>query len=278
MKNFKKLFSVSHEVIFSPKNKSTVLNPKRLFECGEDAFFLHQNKKLNTFSFGVADGVGGWSEIGVDPSEFAWQLMNNCKEESEKDVVVPKQILKNAFEKIHKEKQVVAGSSTACLATITLSDPPNLYLANLGDSGLLIVREQKVFYKTNEQQHFFNCPFQLSIVPEQMKKRGNIADLPDKAFETKIELKEGDIVLVGTDGLFDNLSEQKICTLMNDSPDNLKEMSKLILNEAEKCARGSEDTPFSLNAKKNGYRFGGGKVDDITIVICKIEAQLNSKL
>ena len=32
---------------------------------GEDAFYA------NEFSFGVADGVGGWREHGIDPSEFS---------------------------------------------------------------------------------------------------------------------------------------------------------------------------------------------------------------
>lgn len=277
MNKLKKFLTISSEVVFSPKNKSTRLNPKKLFECGEDAFFTFHNKKLNSFSFGVADGVGGWAESGVDPSEFAWQLMINCKEESEKDVLVPKQILRNAFQKIHKEKQVEAGSSTACLATITLNDPPNLYLANLGDSGLMIVRENKLLYKTNEQQHYFNCPYQLSVVPEKMKRRGNIEDTAEKAFEAKIELKEGDLIVVGTDGLFDNVSHQKICSLTSTSED-LKEISKKILLEAEKCAKGEEDTPFSINAKKHGYNYEGGKVDDITIIVCKIESQIQSNL
>ena len=42
---------------------------------GEDAFYANGKQAwylLSTeFSFGVADGVGGWREHGIDPSEFS---------------------------------------------------------------------------------------------------------------------------------------------------------------------------------------------------------------
>ena len=44
--------------------------------CGDDAFFVATNRRV--CALGVADGVGGWADIGVDPSLFALNLMNNC--------------------------------------------------------------------------------------------------------------------------------------------------------------------------------------------------------
>lgn len=32
---------------------------------------------------------------------------------------------------------------------------------NLGDSGLIIFRDGNIVFKTVEQQHYFNCPYQL---------------------------------------------------------------------------------------------------------------------
>lgn len=59
------------------------------------------------------------------------------------------------------------GSSTAC---IIVFDNVNhiLYSANLGDSGFLVVREGKVVHRSEEQQHYFNTPFQLSIAPPDL--------------------------------------------------------------------------------------------------------------
>lgn len=53
------------------------------------------------------------------------------------------------------------GSCTACLALLT--DDGLLHVLNLGDSGLHLIREGVSVFQTNEQQHYFNCPFQVSI-------------------------------------------------------------------------------------------------------------------
>ena len=40
-----------------------------------------------------------------------------------------------------------------------------LHTCNLGDSGFLVVRAGEVVHRSDEQQHYFNTPFQLSIAP-----------------------------------------------------------------------------------------------------------------
>ncbi len=56
------------------------------------------------------------------------------------------------------------GSSTACIIIID-NEKQTLHSANLGDSGFLVVRGGKVVHRSEEQQHYFNTPFQLSIAP-----------------------------------------------------------------------------------------------------------------
>jgi len=70
--------------------------------------------------FGIADGVGGWNKSGVDPSLFAWDLMNSCKEASEylEDWPDPKTILIDGYDTVVRKKEVKAGSSTACILTL----------------------------------------------------------------------------------------------------------------------------------------------------------------
>ncbi len=41
---------------------------------GEDAHFILE--KNNRYAVGVADGVGGWSEVGVDSGIYSRSLMN----------------------------------------------------------------------------------------------------------------------------------------------------------------------------------------------------------
>jgi protein phosphatase PTC7 len=50
------------------------------------------------------------------------------------------------------------GSATACVIVL---DREDLQAANLGDSGFLVVRDNKVVFRSPPQQHDFNFPFQL---------------------------------------------------------------------------------------------------------------------
>ena len=50
------------------------------------------------------------------------------------------------------------GSSTACVLAL---EGDTLHAANLGDSGFMVVRRNKVHYKSRSQQHQLNFPFQL---------------------------------------------------------------------------------------------------------------------
>lgn len=43
---------------------------------GEDAYFIAHNRLADVL--GVADGVGGWRDHGVDPSVFSRGLMRHC--------------------------------------------------------------------------------------------------------------------------------------------------------------------------------------------------------
>ena len=50
--------------------------------CGEDSFFsrtIYDGPYMTSIAwFGVADGVGGWRQYGVDPGLIARQLMSNA--------------------------------------------------------------------------------------------------------------------------------------------------------------------------------------------------------
>lgn len=62
------------------------------------------------------------------------------------------------------------GSSTACVVVLNRTDQM-LYTANIGDSGFLVMRNGQVVHRSEEQTHYFNTPFQLSLAP------ANISDL-----------------------------------------------------------------------------------------------------
>jgi protein phosphatase PTC7 len=76
-------------------------------------------------------------------------------------------------------KKPVIGSSTACLMMLSHADS-KIYTANIGDSGFLVVRRGKVVHRSQEQQHYFNTPFQLSLPPSEMAS-DVLSDLPESA-------------------------------------------------------------------------------------------------
>lgn len=71
-------------------------------------------------------------------------------------------------------------------------------------------------FTTREQQHFFNAPYQLAVVPPRLLKRGAIMDKPADADVVEMSLESNDIVLLGTDGIYDNLFD-KVRTIENAS-------------------------------------------------------------
>ena len=107
---------------------------------------------------------------------------------------------------MQESKAQIIGSSTACLMMLSHSDL-KLYTTNIGDSGFLVVRRGEVVhrwveladnvkivkllilknrkrtfrtligdrvymedvFRSHEQQHYFNTPFQLSLPPTELQ-------------------------------------------------------------------------------------------------------------
>lgn len=89
---------------------------------------------------------------------------------------------------------------------------------------------------------------------------------------SRVFVKPGDIVIAGTDGLFDNLDESDMVEIVNQgvkkAPHKLaRKIAKLAHhNSLDRCAI----TPFSKAAQEAGLEFLGGKVEDITVVVAYI--------
>ena len=88
-------------------------------------------------------------------------------------------------------------------------DNNTLYTANIGDSGFMVVRKGRIIRKSEEQQHYFNTPFQLSLPPPGYQA-DVLSDQPDSAITDNFPVEDGDVILVATDGVFDNLPQNLI--------------------------------------------------------------------
>lgn len=245
---------------------STVLD-KGVF--GDDAWFISRFK--NTFVVGVADGVGGWRKYGIDPSAFSRRLMKECEKRVQKgdfDPQKPESLLDYAF-RASAEAPRPVGSSTACVLVV---HQEKLYSANLGDSGFMVVRNGKIVSKSREQVHYFNAPFQLTLPPEGYQ--GFIGDKADMADKDEMAVKKGDIILLATDGVWDNLSEQQVLDqlkALDAGKSNVQEVCNALALTARRLAFDSKhNSPFAMKAREHGFLAPGGKPDDITLVLLLI--------
>eukprot|EP00123_Amoebidium_parasiticum_P009409 comp19453_c0_seq1/m.22614 comp19453_c0_seq1/g.22614 ORF comp19453_c0_seq1/g.22614 comp19453_c0_seq1/m.22614 type:complete len:370 (-) comp19453_c0_seq1:329-1438(-) len=258
-----------------PSDPVTNGHEMRKRDYGEDAFFLYDGD--THLVFGVADGVGGWVEHGVDPSLFAWALMDNAEKVAKKSGggSLPGEILELAYDAVVLENKVKAGSSTACIVTVDKRTGV-LNGANLGDSGMVLLRKGRTAWHSPEQQHFFNAPFQLAVMPENMRS-GSIIDRPGDAYSFQATLQKGDVVLVGTDGLYDNMFDHEIENelkpfLAAPGGFNTREAVAKLVARATVLAKDEERvSPFASHARKYGYNFKGGKVDDVCAVIAYVD-------
>lgn len=252
--------------------------PKRKFIYGEDAFFIAENK--NCTALGVADGVGGWRDYGIDASKFSTTLMRKCEhfvnDGGLTKLPTASEVLHEGYKELALEKPANFGSSTAC---VMVFDKQNgiLNSANLGDSGFIVYRDRKILHRSTEQQHYFNTPFQLALPPP---KQENIViqDSIASADVLSIDVEEGDIIVVGTDGLFDNLPIQQISRGILQLKDTTKESLQFLANSlAGKAFRLSSDqnymSPFAVNARREGIAITGGKPDDITVIVSTISSK-----
>ncbi|XP_065881656.1 probable protein phosphatase 2C 55 [Euphorbia lathyris] len=226
---------------------------------GEDAHFICTDKQ----AIGVADGVGGWADLGVDAGLYSRELMSHSVaaiEDEPKGSIDPARVL----EKAHSSTRA-QGSSTACI--VVLSDE-GLHAINLGDSGFIVVRDGCTVFRSPVQQHGFNFTYQL--------ENGENGDLPSSGQVFRIAVAPGDVIVAGTDGLFDNLYNNEITAVVVHATRaglgpqvTAQKIAALARQRAQDKDR---QTPFSTAAQDAGFRYYGGKLDDITVVVSYISS------
>lgn len=252
--------------------KRLVGAPSFVVECdvfGEDACFIANFKSAHVT--GVADGVGGWQKYGIDPSVVSSRLMRNCAEivnEGDFEPSRPDLIISKAYNRLKTSPRPV-GSSTACVLVV---HQKTLYSANLGDSGYLVCRKGKVIHRSKEQTHYFNAPYQLTLMPEHFDTENYIVDTPEKADLHKLELESGDVILLATDGLWDNVPEHIILEALSEAkPQTLQAICNSIALIARRLSLDEHAmSPFAEKARHHGENYRGGKPDDITCIVMLI--------
>ncbi|RFU35229.1 hypothetical protein B7463_g1114, partial [Scytalidium lignicola] len=273
----------------------------RGYTNGDDAVYASQ------YFIGVNDGVGAWStRPGGHAGLWSRLVLHFWALETERDAERlealrkqehgepdPIEYLQKAYEQTIEatsSPNLWQGTTTASGAQLysqySKSDPtasaiPVLYVTNLGDSQVLVLRpqDQQILYKTTEQWHWFDCPRQLGTNSPDTPRQNAVMD--------KVEIKENDVVLAMTDGVIDNLWEHEIVEnvttsiLKWENGDGGRSTGdrkggagggmQFVADELVRAAKAIAtdpfaESPFMEHAVDEGLAMEGGKLDDISVV------------
>ncbi|PNH10786.1 putative protein phosphatase 2C 55 [Tetrabaena socialis] len=255
------------------------VNRKGFGHGGEDAYFYCHGRN-DIFAMGVADGVFMWREQGIDSGDFSRTLMRRAAASVAGGAVDVVRVMADAA--AGAAAAGVQGSSTACVVLVD-QQAGQLYAANLGDSGCLLLRPEpppaappsagaaaavppsyKVKFRTNQLEHDFGRPYQLGH-----HAAADPVDMCDVATQT---LRRGDVLVLGTDGLLDNLSDHAIAEAVAAGRAKREGPSALAQRLARLAFDASYDksrsTPYAVSASEHfDMVYSGGKPDDITVLV-----------
>ncbi|RYG65439.1 CBS domain-containing protein [archaeon] len=274
----------------------------------------------------VADGVGSWRQYNVDPRLYSHALVDNAQKiiaadfqhralihdspfQSDLDPIHPLDVIMDAWNLTTSAE--INGASTICVATLD-KKLSQLSYSNLGDCGLMVVRhidsetagymrerqmprhlrknDLRIAYLSQQQLRAFNLPYQLgfSNIPEVSNAS---FESPSDADTASIPVMPGDVIVLATDGLFDNVDLDEIVGIIADwearhfSPateDSVNARSskgneavqalaeQLVRMAREVSLDTHRDSPFAILAKENDIMWGGGMPDDTTVIVARI--------
>eukprot|EP00746_Dinoflagellata_sp_MGD_P081523 gnl/MRDRNA2_/MRDRNA2_32420_c0_seq1.p1 gnl/MRDRNA2_/MRDRNA2_32420_c0~~gnl/MRDRNA2_/MRDRNA2_32420_c0_seq1.p1 ORF type:complete len:400 (+),score=86.16 gnl/MRDRNA2_/MRDRNA2_32420_c0_seq1:69-1268(+) len=252
---------------------------------------------------GVCDGVSQMEDYGIDASELPNELLNACQELAMQQLMPdgpqspadqyrgPISLLTEAFEATES-----LGSTTVLLAALDNSTKihgklhPMIAVLSIGDCELMVLRrtqgpqsQLELVFNTEMQRIDQNCqtPLQLARVDERIDEEYDeqiaMAVIHKGSAVHCVSAYEGDILIMGSDGVFDNLFQDEIVQIVNNfvkpfggsfvpnSQSLLKKVSQAIIRAAhDKCpdddSGGLPDTPIGR----------GGKSDDTSVVVAEI--------
>lgn len=90
-----------------------------------------------------------------------------------------------------------------------------------------------------------------------------------------MDVEKGDIIVVGTDGLFDNMHASEIVEVINRGTKEGSDPQHVACSIANLALYNSFDkyidTPYARAARSAGHKHTrGGKIDDITVIVAYI--------
>jgi protein phosphatase PTC7 len=235
-------------------NSFVLPHPAKQLWGGEDAVLVKGR------TFGVFDGVSGAEKLDGVPLYSKTLALEMKKRVPKDDSLSIQQMTKLLLECAEIADESATGASTAIVASIGTDG--FLRALNVGDSTCVVIRDGKIAARTREISHYFDCPYQLS------------ADSPDRprdGTKLNLELVRDDVIIMGSDGVFDNLGDEQLLELVKTEPQPGRLAKRLSDMSRKVSLDRTASTPYAKQAKQWGdpdYKEGlGGKVDDASCVV-----------
>jgi serine/threonine protein phosphatase PrpC len=265
---------------------------------------------------GICDGVSEVQKLGISPEEFPADLLARCREALEEresklqegnlDTSYPSSPswMVNMIRDAYRETKALG--STTLLMTV-IEENNRLLVANLGDCCMLLLRRNRqqperlqIAYKSEPTRFEHNRPFQ--IVRLEGVEESQIIPVINSTRVDTVAAQHGDLVILGSDGIFDNLHDEdilqvvaKTCPVGHNhqaqqqqpvwgsrqppmpvpSVDQLKNAADMIVQEALDgvCAGVVDEATGAISWPPNAKRTPaglGGKADDTTVVVAAV--------
>ena len=160
------------------------------------------------------------------------------------------------------------GSTTVLLAH---EDYEGLKIAQVGDSNLVIIRNNYIMFQTTSQQHSHDQPYQIGKDGKESYDDARLYTVP---------VLKDDIIILGSDGLWDNLYPSQAVQIISGM--DITKPSMMAHSLAINAYNSSHDetlwSPFTQRAYEEGILAPtdfqdslGGKPDDITVVVAVVQ-------
>jgi len=255
---------------------------------------------------GCADGVSQIEEFGLDASLLPRELLDACEEQAMNLLVPdgagrisgcytgPIPLMRDAYQSTDS-----LGSTTICLSVLDNSTRihgklhPMIAVLSIGDCELIILRKSpesqqyEVVFNTEMQRIDGNCQCPLQVC--------RLDDRVDPGFEESTALEviergsavhmvsvyEGDLVIIGSDGVFDNLFNDEIVHIVNrmiprpSAPGGkFRPLDRVFMGEVAKCIVDSCHMKTRVDPRTRQWPdtpIGkGGKRDDTCCVVGEV--------
>mmetsp|Transcript_91841 Transcript_91841/g.179962 ORF Transcript_91841/g.179962 Transcript_91841/m.179962 type:complete len:403 (+) Transcript_91841:1-1209(+) len=250
---------------------------------------------------GVADGVSQIADYGIDPSELPKELLKACEELAmtqlmPENMKMPQGLYRGPIPLMREayESTEAMGSTTALLAVLDNSTVihgklhPMIAVLSIGDCEILVLRntgaQLEAVFHTEMQRIEGNaqCPLQICRIDEAI----------DPDFDERMPLEviergsavhclsayEGDIVVMGSDGVFDNMFLDEIVDICNEFlarpygakfvPTEQALLSEVARRIVEACH--AKTRPDAFGRWPDAPIGKGGKRDDTCCVVAEV--------